>query len=68
MPAVMLGVRPGAPGFEKILVKPCPGKLTHAEGSVITPMGLVHVKWEKQSNGEILLQTDLPDKMKEESP
>ena len=68
MPAVVLGVRPGAPGFEKILVKPCPGKLTHAEGSVITPKGLVHVKWEKQSNGEILLQTDLPDEMKEEAP
>lgn len=47
LPAVVLGVRPTKPGFEEFEVKPVPGHFTWAEGEVITPKGLVKVRWEK---------------------
>ena len=46
LPSVVLGVRPAAPGYEKISVKPVPGYLTHASGTVHTPAGDVSVSWE----------------------
>lgn len=45
LPSVILGVRPAAPGYEKILVEPKPGFLTSAEGTVHTPRGDVNVSW-----------------------
>jgi hypothetical protein len=45
LPSVILGVRPAAPGYEKIAVKPVPGYLDHAEGTVCTPHGDIHVAW-----------------------
>lgn len=50
LPAVILGVRPTKPGFEEMEVKPVPGHFTWAEGEVVTPKGIVQVKWKK--NGE----------------
>lgn len=50
LPAVVLGVRPAAPGFEKISVHPVPGYLTWAKGNVVTPNGMVHVEWEKKGS------------------
>lgn len=47
LPAVILGVRPTKPGFEEIEVKPVTGYLEWAEGEVITPKGMVMVKWTK---------------------
>jgi hypothetical protein len=47
MPAVILGVRPAAPGYTKIAVQPHPGMLTHASGTVHTPRGDIQVAWEK---------------------
>lgn len=47
LPAVVLGVRPVAPGFKEIEVKPITGYLDWAEGEVISPKGVVKVKWEK---------------------
>ncbi|SDD54066.1 alpha-L-rhamnosidase [Paenibacillus sp. CF095] len=47
LPAVILGVRPTKPGFEEMEVKPVPGHFTWAEGEVITPKGMVKVKWTK---------------------
>ncbi len=46
LPSVVLGVRPAAPGYEKISVRPVPGYLTHASGTVHTPAGDVCVSWE----------------------
>ena len=48
LPSVYLGVRPAAPGYKKISVRPVPGHLTHAEGDVVTPAGVVHVSWKRQ--------------------
>lgn len=48
LPAVILGVRPAAPGFGKVLIHPVPGYLTYAEGEVITPKGTVKVAWKKE--------------------
>ena len=45
LPAVTLGVQPAAPGYAAVRVKPVPGYLTHAEGTVLTPRGKVSVRW-----------------------
>ena len=47
VPSVILGVRPAAPGYSKFEVKPCPGYLTSASGTVHTPAGDVRVSWHK---------------------
>ncbi|MDI4647925.1 alpha-L-rhamnosidase C-terminal domain-containing protein [Cohnella hashimotonis] len=41
-----LGVKPGAPGYERILIQPRIGSLTWAKGGVSTPHGVVNVAWE----------------------
>lgn len=61
MPAVMLGVRPAAPGFSKIHLAPQMGALTSASGDVITPKGMVHVVWKKAEDGSCALTYTLPD-------
>lgn len=48
LPAVVLGVRPAAPGFEKIAVHPMAGYLDWAKGEGLTPKGKVYVEWEKK--------------------
>ena len=45
LPSVILGIRPSAPGYEKMEVKPVPGYLKSARGQVITPKGMVNVEW-----------------------
>ena len=45
LPAVILGVRPAAPGFQKVRIEPQVGTLREASGDVITPRGLIHVEW-----------------------
>ena len=50
LPSVILGVRPAAPGYEKIRVAPVPGALTHASGRVPTPWGELRVAWKKQGD------------------
>ena len=47
IPSVILGVRPTAPGYSKFEVKPCPGYLTSASGTVHTPAGDIRVSWHK---------------------
>ena len=41
LPSVILGVRPAAPGYERMSIKPVCGYLEYAEGTVITPKGKV---------------------------
>ena len=50
LPAVILGVRPEAPGYQKIRIDPTPGVLEMAEGSVITPRGTLHVSWDRRTS------------------
>lgn len=55
----VLGVTPVEPGFKKFIVRPYPGRLTHASGSVPTPYGDIKVSW-KLVNGMIQLAVDHP--------
>ena len=47
----LLGVRPLDVAFGKYEVKIFPGHLTHAEGSVPTPRGMIYVKWSQRTDG-----------------
>jgi len=59
LPSVILGVRPGAPGYEKILEKPLPGAFTRASGLVMTPRGPLQVSWElRDGKAETVVQFD----------
>ncbi len=58
LPAVLLGVRPAKPGFAEALIRPCPGHLDWAKGSVTTPLGEICVKWERRPDGEITVSCD----------
>ncbi|MBR4220415.1 MAG: family 78 glycoside hydrolase catalytic domain, partial [Victivallales bacterium] len=42
----VLGVMPLEPGFRRFQVKPYPGHLTHASGTVPTPHGNISVSWQ----------------------
>lgn len=53
LPAVILGIRPTAPGFEEWEVEPVPGYLTAAKGDVVTPKGMIHVEWTRQEDGSL---------------
>ncbi|MCM1123084.1 MAG: hypothetical protein NC416_10910 [Eubacterium sp.] len=53
LPSVTLGVRPGAPGYERVLIQPVPGYLDYASGDAVTPHGIVHVEWHKNQDGKI---------------
>lgn len=62
LPAVILGIRPGEPGFASIRFSPVPGVLTHAEGEVITPRGMVKAAW-RMENGKMKKEITLPKGM-----
>ena len=47
LPANVLGVQPLEPGFAKVLVRPQPGGLSWAAGTVPTPRGTVSVSWQR---------------------
>ena len=60
LPSAILGVRPAAPGYEKIQVSPHAEFLDWAEGTVKTPAGDVRVSWERR--GEKLdLRVEAPE-------
>lgn len=60
LPAVVLGVRPAAPGYQKVRVHPTSGYLQWAKGKVITPKGMVTVSWEK-ADGKTEVKYRLPE-------
>ena len=47
----ILGIKPIAPGFEKISIRPVIAGLDWAKGAVPTPHGKVEVEWRKQREG-----------------
>ncbi len=52
---VVVGISPAAPGYAKIRIAPRPGGgLTWAEGSLDTPHGSVHVRWEVRKEGMVV--------------
>ncbi len=59
LPTITLGVRPAAPGYQKVRIAPVPGYLTSAAGKVITPVGEVKVSW-KIENGAFRMDYEVP--------
>jgi hypothetical protein len=56
----ILGVRPGAPGYRSIVVRPQPGPLQWAEGVVATAVGDVAVAWRRSEDGELSISVRAP--------
>ena len=62
-------IAPAAPGYEQIEVRPKPGVLTSASGTVHTPRGDVSVAWEKNGAGlklEISCDAEMKSRIKSE--
>lgn len=47
----VLGVSPSEAGFRTVRIQPYPCDLTWAQGSVPTPVGDAHVRWERAADG-----------------
>jgi alpha-L-rhamnosidase len=56
----VLGIEPAAPGFAKVRITPHLGSLAWAEGSYPTPRGVIRVRHEKQADGSIKSDVQLP--------
>jgi hypothetical protein len=56
LPTGVLGVRPAAPGWREVVVRPALGDLAWAEGTIPTPHGDIRVSLESGGRGTI----DLP--------
>lgn len=65
LPGTILGVRPAAPGYEKIEIRPVPGYLKEAEGTVKTPKGMIYVKWTKEDD-KLDITCQAPDSVKDQ--
>lgn len=49
--AYVLGVEPLEPGFKKFRVRPYPGSLPRAKGTVPTPFGSIRIEWSRLEKG-----------------
>lgn len=58
LPSVILGVHPGKPGYEEVVVHPLTDTFSWAKGEVVTPRGMVAVNWKKKKDGTIDLQIE----------
>ena len=60
LPARILGIRPGAPGWKEVIVEPHVADLTWAQGSVPTPFGDVVVGWTRAPAFRITIASPVP--------
>ncbi len=58
IPAVVLGIRPGAPGYQSIEMQPHLISGSSASGDVITPKGMLHVECSNEENHVSYTVTD----------
>lgn len=61
LPSVILGVKPAAPGYAAVEIRPEAGYLKSAKGRVITPNGPVSVEWTKDENGKLQVSYEAPE-------
>lgn len=61
LPSVTLGVRPAAPGYQKIRIRPVAGYMSSASGIVSTPVGEVKVSWNKMEKNRMHLTYEAPE-------
>ena len=60
IPRYLLGLRPLAPGFRKVLIQPQPGSLERASGTMPTIHGPLHVSLENHRRQPFELRTSIP--------
>ena len=56
----VLGVTPLEPGFKRVRIVPQLGRLKWAEGTYPTPLGVITVRHERQSDGSVKSKIDAP--------
>jgi hypothetical protein len=61
MSQTVLGISPAAPGFSEVRIEPQLGSLQWAEGTFPTPKGIIRVRHEKQADGSVKSEIQLPD-------
>lgn len=49
--ATILGIRPAAPGFAAVDIRPCPGPLTRLSGRLAHPRGFIEVEMRRDGDG-----------------
>ena len=57
----VLGVQVLEPGCRKVKIEPHLGHLNRVEGSFPTPYGVIRIKHEKQANGKVLSDIQVPE-------
>ena len=57
----VLGVTPMKAGWKQVRIAPLPGEMEHARGEVPTPLGVIHVEWEKAGEDQLVVRIDLPE-------
>ena len=57
----VLGVQVLEPGCRKVKIEPHLGNLNRVEGSFPTPYGVIRIKHEKQANGKVLSDIQVPE-------
>lgn len=65
--AVTLGIRPAAPGFERVRIAPVPGYLTWAKGTAATKWGRISVEWKKKEDGSLELSCEVPESLRDKT-
>lgn len=61
LPSIVLGVQPAKPGYEAVIIRPEAGYLKSAEGSVMTPKGIIKVRWSREE--EMKLEYEIPENL-----
>jgi hypothetical protein len=61
LPRFILGAQPSSPGWETASIRPCPGQLKFARGTVPTSRGPIEIDWTHESTFKISL--NLPQDM-----
>lgn len=64
LPSVVLGVRPAAPGYARIRVKPATGYMRSACGKVHTPVGDLEISWVKAEDGRVRVKISCGDEVR----
>ncbi len=60
--AYALGIFPLEPGFGKFAIRPFPGNLYSAKGTVPTPAGPIHMEWIRNDDG-LIVKVDGPESL-----
>ena len=58
--SILLGVKPLEPGFARFEVSPVSCGLTHAEGEVPTPQGMIKVSWHLDKDQKMVVTVQKP--------